>query len=340
MTGSSDRRVRGGRVRTSREEKRGRERRDRTRRTDEPARDASAGEVSAGSLPTPDPGPFVETPAVTAVRDRIDRWLSVDRPVHLVGPTGCGKTALALSVAQERDRPVAFVNGDADLGTSDLVGDHSGTERHSVRDKYVHNVQKSTDIVRQRWVDNPLTVAVREGATLVYNEFSRTKPIANNVLLSVFEEGVLELPGKTGSDRYVDVHPEFRAILTSNSTEYAGVHEPQDALLDRLVGIHLDFYDAETERRIVAAHVDDVDAETIAAVVDTVRRLREEVSVPVGTRAAIMATEGFTAGTDRSASTLAAVCVDVLASKVPTSDGLESLRTDVERVVSNVEVPT
>jgi gas vesicle protein GvpN len=340
MTGSSERRVRGGQVRTSRDEKRSREAGSRSHRDPDSTHDVSRSEgPSAGTLPTPDPGPFVETPAVAEVRERIGRWLSVDRPVHLVGPTGCGKTALALAVAQERDRPVAFVNGDADLGTSDLVGDHSGTERHSVRDKYVHNVQKSTDIVRERWVDNPLTTAVREGATLVYNEFSRTKPVANNVLLSVFEEGVLELPGQTGADRYVDVHPEFRAILTSNSTEYAGVHEPQDALLDRLVGIHLDFYDAETEREIVAAHVD-ADVETIDAVVETIRRLREAVSVPVGTRAAIMATEGYTASTDRNRSVLADVCVDVLASKVPTRDGLESLRADVETVVSSVEVPS
>ncbi|MFT4957899.1 MAG: gas vesicle protein GvpN, partial [Halobacteriales archaeon] len=189
---------------------------------------------------------FVETDEITQLKRRLRRWLAANRPVHLIGPTGCGKTALAIDVARERDQPVVWINGDAELNTSDLVGEYAQEERYSERDKYIHNVIKSKDIIRDRWVDNPLTLAVRDGGTLVYNEFSRTKPVANNVLLSVFEEGVLELPGKRGGSRYVEVHPEFRAILTSNSVEYAGVHEPQDALLDRLVGVYMDFYDHET----------------------------------------------------------------------------------------------
>jgi gas vesicle protein GvpN len=218
------------------------------------------------------------------------------------------------------------------METADLVGEYAGEERHSVRDKYVHNVQKSTDVVRERWVDNPLTTAVREGGTLVYNEFARTKPVANNVLLSVFEEGVLELPGRRGEDRYVEVHPEFRAILTSNSAEYAGVHEPQDALLDRLVGVHMDFYDAETERRIVAANVD-AEAAVVADAVAVVRALRERVDVTVGTRAAVMVAEVVDADTDPE--TVATVVTDVLASKVAGREAADRLRTEVEAVVSD-----
>lgn len=326
-----ERKTRGQQIRDTRTEKRDGQPPASGSRTDTALEEGpSAGDLARGADSFDDDS-FVETDAVRAVRRRIERWMRADRPVHLVGPTGCGKTALAMQVAQARDRPVVFVNGDADLTTADLVGEYAGEERESVRDRYVHNVIKSKDVVRDRWVDNPLTVAVREGATLVYNEFARTKPTANNVLLSVFEEGVLELPGRRGADRYVDVHPEFRAVLTSNSAEYAGVHTPQDALLDRLVGVHVDFYDAETERAIVASHVPAADEETVELVVETLRRVRanDDAGVRVGTRAMIMATEGLVVeGVDAP---FVEICVDALASKVPDSDGVATLRAAVEQ---------
>jgi gas vesicle protein GvpN len=243
-----------------------------------------------------------------------------------------------MHVAHERDRPVVWINGDADLTTSDLVGEYAEKERISERDKYIHNVVKSKDIIRDRWVDNPLTLAVQEGATLVYNEFSRTKPVANNVLLSVFEESVLELPGKRGESRYIDVHPDFRAVLTSNSVEYAGVHEPQDALLDRLVGIYMDFYDRDTEIEIVRAHVDESATEHIEQIVRLMRKLRERLDINVGTRAAIMAAEGIATVDYLDRSTLTDICVDVLASKVAQHSDVRELQEEVESTIQDVEV--
>ncbi len=331
-----ERKVRGTQIRSDRDEKR-------SKRQTGPLVEASGEDTLAHEERSDQLGfdetlafdneTFVETPAVEALTARIDRWLSVDRPVHLVGPTGCGKTALAMAVARKRDRPVAFINGDAELTTADLIGEFAESERHTVRDKYIHNVQKSTDIVRDRWVDNPLTTAVREGATLVYNEFSRTKPVANNVLLSVFEEGILELPGQRGESRHVDVHPEFRVILTSNSAEYAGVHTPQDALLDRLVGIHMDFYDAETERAIVEASVDAVDSELAEWVVDELRTLRDRVDLVIGTRKMVMTAEGLSAVETIDTDVFADIVLDVLGSKVSTSDELKQLRADVVEVL-------
>ncbi len=238
------------------------------------------------------PDPFVTTDAVSSLADRIDGWLEADQPVHVIGPTGCGKTALALASAAQRGRPVVWIDGDEAVDTAALVGDHAGGEKYLEDDRYVSGVHKRTEVVRERWVDNPLSVAAREGATLVYNEFSRSDPVAHNVLLSVFEEGILERPGKRGDDRKIDVHPEFRAILTSNTAEYAGVHEPQDALLDRMVGVHVDYYDFETECEIVAAHVD-ATRERIEHVVEATRQLREELDIVVGTRVAITAAKGL-----------------------------------------------
>ncbi|GGJ05458.1 ATPase AAA [Halobellus salinus] len=338
---SRKRKVRGSQVRSSHEEKKQQrtqqqedkeiERLEKTHdgRRQEPPTDTDGNFI-------PEQQPFIETEAVKQVQTRMERWLDVGRPVHVIGPTGSGKTSVAMHVARERDRPVVWINGDAELTTSDLVGEYAEEERISERDQYIHNVFKSKDIIRDRWVDNPLTLAVKEGATLVYNEFSRTKPVANNVLLSVFEEGVLELPGKRGDSRHVDVHPEFQAILTSNSVEYAGVHEPQDALLDRLIGIYMNFYDRETEIEIVQAHVEALGSTEIEQIVRIMRELRETLDITVGTRAEIMAAEGATTADTLDTATIADICTDVLASKVGQRSDVHELRDGIDATLDRM----
>jgi gas vesicle protein GvpN len=130
------------------------------------------------------------------------------------------------------------------------------------------------------------------------------------------------------------VHPEFRAILTSNSVEYAGVHEPQDALLDRLVGVYMDFYDHETEVAIVEEHIgEELTQPQIESIVGVFRDLREELDIGVGTRAEIMAAEGLAAANTGDDGIVRDVCVDVLASKVAEYDEVASLQKSVETVL-------
>src|SRR3989338_2633782 len=216
---------------------------------------------------------WVETDAVKAIKARVKNWLSLKYPVHIIGPTGCGKTILALQAAKELGRPVVWINGDESVTTTDLIGGYSQVEVSTVRDKFIHNVYKDKDVLKADWVDNPLTLACKYGYTLLYNEFSRSKAAANNVLLSIFTEGILELPTQFGEERYVKVHPDFRAIFTSNSLEYAGVHRAQDALLDRMAGIYMDYYDLDTETTIISrqAKIEPKPASVIATMLTTLR---------------------------------------------------------------------
>lgn len=260
---------------------------------------------------------FVETDQVRMLKNRVKLWLNAGYPPHIVGPTGCGKTTMAMQVAKELGRPTVWINGDELVTTTDLIGGYAETEVESLRDRYIHNVIISKDRTVWKWIDNPLTLACKHGWTLVYNEFSRTKPEANNVLLSVLEEGILELPTKIGRERYVEVHPDFNVIFTSNSIEYAGVHKPQDALLDRMVDIYMDYYDFETEVKIVQAHTD-ISTSEAKRVAKIVRRLREgfpESDMP-GTRAEIMICRGLKVLNEYSKEDFEQICMDVLASKV------------------------
>ena len=196
---------------------------------------------------------FVETPNVAAITARALAYVKAGYPVHFRGPAGAGKTTLALHVAGQLGRPVMLVAGDDEFGTSDLTGGQFGYSYRRTVDNFIHTVRKTEEDMVQRWVDHRLSTACREGYTLVYDEFTRSRPEANNVLLSVLEERILILPNSTNSGGYIKVHPNFTALFTSNPEEYAGVHASQDALLDRMVTVDLDFYDFETEISVTAA---------------------------------------------------------------------------------------
>lgn len=216
---------------------------------------------------------FVETDSIRETTQRALTYLAVGFPVHLRGAAGTGKTTLAMHIAAKLARPVVLIHGDDELSGSDLIGAEHGYYARKVVDNYIHTVHKSEEEVSPRWVDNRLTVAAREGYTLVYDEFSRSRPEANNVLLAVLQERLLDLQA-TGSDtNYVRVAPGFNAIFTSNPVDHAGVHSSQDALFDRMVTIDLGHFDMETEIAITQARtqIGPADASRIVALIGALR---------------------------------------------------------------------
>ena len=216
---------------------------------------------------------FVLTPAIEIVCQRAATYLEAGYACHFRGAAGTGKTTLAMHVAHRRGRPVVLMFGDDELGTADLVGSAQGMVSTKVTDNYVRSVTKTEEYRRSQWVDNRLTTACKHGYTMVYDEFSRSRPEANNVLLTVLEERILTLPGSQHGGAFMPVHPEFRAIFTSNPEDYAGVHKAQDALLDRMITIELDYCDRDTEVAITRARAG-VDQKVAEKIVDLVRNLR------------------------------------------------------------------
>src|SRR5665811_1150506 len=159
---------------------------------------------------------FVLTPYVQQLTEHALSYLAVGYALHFAGPAGTGKTTLAFHVAAQRARPVILIHGDDEFASSDLVGRHSGYRKQRLIDNYIHSVLKTEESMNVTWMDNRLTTACKDGYTLIYDEFTRSRPEANNALLSILEEKLLTLPmRRPQSDGYLEVHPDFRAIFTS-----------------------------------------------------------------------------------------------------------------------------
>jgi nitric oxide reductase NorQ protein len=287
--------------------------------------------------PRPD---FVETSSVCELKERALSYLNAGFPVHFRGPAGTGKTTLAMHVASSLSRPVMLIVGDEEFSTSDLIGGQHGYKYRKVVDRYIHSVLKLEEDASQQWVDNRLTTACREGFTLVYDEFTRSRPETNNVLLAVLEEHLLVLPNSNRKDGYIKVHPEFRAIFTSNPQEYAGVHDAQDALSDRLVTMDLEYYDRDTEIIITMAR-SGLDQALVSHVVDIVRDFRAsgEYDQTPTMRACIMiarvaSQQGFTISSDDPR--FVSLCLDVLESKTAFTSQAKERRIQQRKMLLNV----
>ncbi len=217
---------------------------------------------------------FVETKQVKKITERALGYVKAGFPIHFRGASGTGKTTLAMHVASLLGRPVVVIHGDEEFSSSDLVGGEHGYKTRKIVDNFIHSVLKAEEEMQRKWTDNRLTIACKYGFTLIYDEFTRSRPEANNTLLSILQEKMLDLPDAREGESYMKVDPNFTAIFTSNPEEYAGVYRSQDALRDRMITMDLDHFDRETEIAIIKAksHYSTKDA---AKLVDLVRSMRE-----------------------------------------------------------------
>ncbi|GFP24055.1 hypothetical protein HKBW3S09_01521, partial [Candidatus Hakubella thermalkaliphila] len=62
---------------------------------------------------------FVKTPYVKDIIKRALTYVQAGFPIHFSGPSGTGKTTLAMYVAAQVGRPVVLIHGDEEFVTSD-----------------------------------------------------------------------------------------------------------------------------------------------------------------------------------------------------------------------------
>ena len=94
---------------------------------------------------------IVQDAETEALLSRSLQYLKAGYPIHFTGPSGAGKTSLALTLAKKRKRPVMLIHGNHELNNKDLIGDFTGYTSKKVVDNYVRSVYKKDESVSEIW---------------------------------------------------------------------------------------------------------------------------------------------------------------------------------------------
>jgi nitric oxide reductase NorQ protein len=193
-------------------------------------------------------------------------------PLLLKGPTGCGKTRLVEHMAVRLGRPLVTVSGHDDLGAADLTG------RHLI---------EGGDT---RWVDGPLTRAVREGAIFYLDEVVEARKDIT-VVLHPLADDRRQLPlDRTGE--LLAAAPGFMLVLSYNPGYQHLLKGLKPSTRQRFVGLTLGYPEPTLEAQIVqqesgcSTHV----AQQLVRLALALRRLTEhDLEETASTRLLVMA---------------------------------------------------
>lgn len=278
---------------------------------------------------------FVETDHIKEIIERALDYVRAGFPVHFKGPSGMGKTTLAFQTAWRIGRPVIFITGNETLDSSGLVGGLYGYNKKYLRDNYTSRVLKIEESATPKWLDDQLIIACERGYTVIYDEFNRSRPETNNILLSILQEKIIPISQAREKAGFIKVHPDFTAIFTSNPEEYAGVYRTQDALSDRMVAIELDTFDYDTEVAITQTQsgLDLQECKEIVSLVRLVRESKAEKTTPT-IRACIIAAKVLKSKIDSNENrnlSIKKICKDIILPDVPREE-----RDKVQKAIMSI----
>tara|TARA_Y100000590_G_scaffold60262_1_gene64142 strand:+ start:8478 stop:9347 length:870 start_codon:yes stop_codon:yes gene_type:complete len=214
-----------------------------------------------------------DEPFYVPVADEIELFeaaYSQKLPILFKGPTGCGKTRFIEHMSwrlqqhkrqrendEESEMALVTIACHEDLTSSDLVGryllEHDST----------------------RWIDGPLTRAVKVGAICYLDEVVEARkdttvlihPLTDHRrLLPIEKQGVV-----------VEAHDEFLLVISYNPGYQSAIKDLKHSTRQRFVSIEFDYPPRDLEAQIIQ-HESGVDAETatqLAVLGEKVRNLRE-----------------------------------------------------------------
>ncbi len=162
--------------------------------------------------------------------------VAAGRDIILEGPPGTSKSTLLRAITAEWGIPLVFVEGNADLTPSKLIGHHNPAR--VLREDY------SPD----NFVDGPLLQAMRAGGFLYIEEFNRAPEDTLNTLLTAMAERQIAVP-TAGT---VVAAPTFRVVASMNPYDNVGTTRLSTSVHDRICRLAIGYQDAAAERGIVA----------------------------------------------------------------------------------------
>lgn len=151
--------------------------------------------------------------------------VAAGRDVLLEGPPGTSKSTLLRAITTEWGIPLLFVEGNADLTPTRLVGHHNPAR--VLREDYTAD----------NFVPGPLVEAMRSGGFLYVEEFNRAPEDTLNTLLTAMAERRIAVP-RVGT---VEAAPTFRVVASMNPYDTIGTTRLSTSVHDRICRMAIGF---------------------------------------------------------------------------------------------------
>jgi MoxR-like ATPase len=209
--------------------------------------------------------------ASTAVATTVFLADRLGKPLLVEGPAGVGKTELAKAVAAATDAELVRLQcyEGIDEARALYEWNHAKQLLRITAGQGNESWDETRDGVfsEEFLLPRPLLTAIRrsEPTVLLVDEIDKADVEVEGLLLEVLSDYQVTVP-EMGT---ITASRRPFALLTSNSTR-----ELSEALKRRCLFLHLDFPDADLERRIVLTRVPELPAALVDALVRTVRVLR------------------------------------------------------------------
>jgi nitric oxide reductase NorQ protein len=206
---------------------------------------------------------------------------SMNLPILIKGPTGCGKTRFIEAMGEKLGRKVYTVVCHDDLSAADLVGRHLIDEGGTF------------------WQDGPLTKAVRDGGICYLDEIIEARKDTTVVLHSLADYRRVLPIDRTGE--MIEAHPDFMLVVSYNPGYQNVLKGMKPSTKQRFISLSFDYPKAEIEKEIIIKEsgVEADIAQKLVTIAGEIRQLSDnEIQEAVSTRLLVYAAKLITKGFD------------------------------------------
>jgi nitric oxide reductase NorQ protein len=223
-----------------------------------------------------------EQPFYLPIADEVEIFEAAYRqrvPVLLKGPTGTGKTRFVEYMAWKLGQPLTIVkdsvkaanNGASANGAVPLVtvACHEDLTASDLVGRYL------LDAAGTRWIDGPLTRAVKVGGICYLDEVVEARKDTTVIIHPLTDHRRLLTIDKLGE--VVEAAPSFLLVVSYNPGYQNVLKDLKHSTRQRFVALDFQFPDPEREAKIIAheSGVDATNAMLLAKLGHKVRNLRE-----------------------------------------------------------------
>ena len=204
---------------------------------------------------------------------------SMNLPILIKGPTGCGKTRFIEAMGKKLNKKVHTVVCHDDLSSADLLG------RHLINEKGTY------------WQDGPLTKAVREGGICYLDEIIEARKDTTVILHSLADYRRVLPIDRTGEE--IVEHHECMLVVSYNPGYQNVLKGMKPSTKQRFISLNFNYPKADIEKEIIMKEsgVKEDIALKLVLIAGEIRQLSDtDIHEAVSTRLLIYAAKIITKG--------------------------------------------